>query len=80
MTTILHDFSWQRDLALHPEVIHAVQRVAAALGVDVLIASAFARELHLRCGYDIAPFGKRKISILRWRSRAGRLSLNCGSS
>ena len=55
MTTILYDFSRQRDLVLHTEAIHAVQSVAVTLGVDVMIAGAFARDLHLRYGYGIAP-------------------------
>jgi predicted nucleotidyltransferase len=73
MTTILHDFSRQRDLALHAEAIHAVQGVAATLGVDVLIAGAFARDLHLRYGYDIAPLRQTKdidiaLAVSSWQA------------
>ncbi len=75
MTTILHDFSRQRDLALHAEAIHAVQSVAAALGVDVLIAGAFARDLHLRYGYDIAPLRQTEdidiaLAVPSWQAFA----------
>lgn len=55
MTTISHNFSQRPDLAWHAEVIGAVQSMAAVRGVDVLIVGAFARDLHLRYGYDIAP-------------------------
>ena len=37
MTTILHNFSLRPDLAWHAEVIGAVQDLAAARGIDVLI-------------------------------------------
>ena len=75
MTTILHDFSRQRDLVLHAEVIHAVQGVAATLGVDVLIAGAFARDLHLRYGHDIAPLRQTEdidiaLAIPNWQAFA----------
>ena len=55
MTTISHNFSRQRDLSLHAEAIAAVQSIAASRGIDVLIAGAFARDLHLRYGFGIAP-------------------------
>ena len=55
MTTISHNFSLRPDLAWHAEVIGAVQSMAAVRGIDVLIAGAFARDLHLRYGYGIAP-------------------------
>ena len=55
MTTISHNFSQRPDLAWHAEVIGAVQSMAVTRGIDVLIAGVFARDLHLRYGYDIAP-------------------------
>ena len=55
MTTISHNFSQRPDLAWHAEVIGAVQSIAAARGIDALIAGAFARDLHLLYGYGIAP-------------------------
>jgi predicted nucleotidyltransferase len=55
MTNILHNFSRQRDLALHAEVIDAVQSIANLQSINVLIVGAFARDLHLRYGFDIAP-------------------------
>ena len=75
MTTILHDFSRQRDLALHAKAIHAVQRVAATLGVDVMIAGAFARDLHLRYGYNIAPIRLTEdidiaLAVANWQAFA----------
>ncbi len=75
MTTILHNFSRQRDLELHAEAIHAVQRVAAALGVDVMIAGAFARDLHLRYGYGIAPLRQTEdidiaLAVPNWQAFA----------
>ena len=75
MTTILHDFSRQRDLVLHAEAIHAVQGVAAMLGVDVMIAGAFARDLHLRYGYGIAPLRQTEdidiaLAVANWQAFA----------
>lgn len=55
MKSISHNFSQRPELAWHAEVIGAVQNMAAARGIDVLIAGAFARDLHLRYGYGIAP-------------------------
>jgi predicted nucleotidyltransferase len=43
------------DLALHAKAVGAVQRAAEGLDVDLLIVGAFARDLHLRYGYDLAP-------------------------
>jgi len=51
----LHNFSLRPDLAWHAEVIGAVQDMAAARGIDVLIAGAFARDLHMQYGHGIAP-------------------------
>jgi predicted nucleotidyltransferase len=44
------------DLALHANAIDAVQRAAAGLDIELLIVGAFARNLHLRYGYNLAPF------------------------
>lgn len=75
MTTILHNFSRQHDLALHAEAIDAVQGVAATLGVDVLIAGAFARDLHLQYGQDIAPLRQTEdidiaLAVPSWQAFA----------
>ena len=43
------------DLALHARAIGAVQRAAEGLDVELLIVGAFARDLHLRYGYNLAP-------------------------
>lgn len=43
------------DLALHAKAIGAVQRAAGGLDIALLIVGAFARDLHLRYGYDLAP-------------------------
>lgn len=53
MTATLLDFSRTDDLRLHGEVTGAVQRVAQARGMDVLIAGAFARDLHLHYRFGI---------------------------
>ena len=42
-------------LALHARAIGAVQRAAEGLDVELLIVGAFARDLHLRYGYSLAP-------------------------
>ena len=75
MKNILHNFSRQRDLVLHAEGIHAVQGVAATLGVDVMIAGAFARDLHLRYGYGIAPLRQTEdidiaLAVPSWQAFA----------
>jgi predicted nucleotidyltransferase len=43
------------DLTLHARAIGAVQLAAEALDVELLIVGAFARDLHLRYGYNLAP-------------------------
>ncbi|MCA2998428.1 MAG: nucleotidyl transferase AbiEii/AbiGii toxin family protein [Rhodocyclaceae bacterium] len=43
------------DLALHAKAIAGVQRAAEGLDVELLIVGAFARDLHLRYGYDLVP-------------------------
>ena len=43
------------DLGLQAKAIGAVQRAAEGLDVGLLIVGAFARDLHLRYGYDLAP-------------------------
>lgn len=50
------------DLALQAKAIGAVQRAAEGLevelpgmDVEILIVGAFARDLHLRYGYNLAP-------------------------
>ncbi|MFM7293741.1 MAG: hypothetical protein ACKO1K_02825 [Burkholderiales bacterium] len=43
------------DLALQAKAIAAVQRAAEGLDVELLIVGAFARDLHLRYGYDLVP-------------------------
>jgi predicted nucleotidyltransferase len=55
MTTFSYNFSQLPELARHAEVIAAVHGPAAARGIDLMIAGAFARDLHLRYGHGIAP-------------------------
>ncbi|MBC7624338.1 MAG: nucleotidyl transferase AbiEii/AbiGii toxin family protein [Aeromicrobium sp.] len=62
LTSPLGNFTDIADLALHAKAIGAVQRAAEGLdvelpGVDVeiLIVGAFARDLHLRYGYNLLP-------------------------
>jgi predicted nucleotidyltransferase len=43
------------DLALQAKAIDAVQRAAEGVDVNLLIVGAFARDLHLRYGYNLAP-------------------------
>jgi predicted nucleotidyltransferase len=43
------------DLAVHAKAIGAVQRAAEGLDVELLIVGAFARDLHLRYAYNLAP-------------------------
>ena len=43
------------DLSFHARAIGAVQRAAEGLDVELLIVGAFARDLHLRYGYNLAP-------------------------
>jgi predicted nucleotidyltransferase len=43
------------DLTLQAKAIDAVQRAAEGVDVDLLIVGAFARDLHLRYGYNLAP-------------------------
>jgi predicted nucleotidyltransferase len=49
----LLDFSQQRELGLHAQVIADVQAVATALGVQPLVVGAFARDLHLTYAHRI---------------------------
>ena len=44
------DFSQQRDLSLHAQVIADVQAVATEIKAPVLVVGAFARDLHLHYG------------------------------
>ena len=55
MTPALLDFSLRPELALHARVVADVEAVAAPMGIDIVIAGAFARDLHLlyRHGIDI---------------------------
>ena len=47
MTNTLLDFTQRPELALHARVVADVDAVVAPLGVEILIAGAFARDLHL---------------------------------
>src|SRR5581483_5345632 len=53
MTGTLLDFSRQRDLALHAEIVGNVEAAAEPLGIAPLLVGAFARDLHLLYGHGI---------------------------
>jgi len=53
MTAILLDFSQRRELELHGRIVADVEAVVSPLGIPVLIAGAFARDLHLLYRYEI---------------------------
>jgi predicted nucleotidyltransferase len=55
MTTTLLDFSRRPELALHGSVIADVQAATGPLGINSLIAGAFARDLHLLYTHGIEP-------------------------
>jgi predicted nucleotidyltransferase len=54
MTNTLLDFSLRPELALHARVLADVESAAAPLGVPLLIAGAFARDLHLLYAHGIS--------------------------
>jgi predicted nucleotidyltransferase len=53
MTNTLLDFSLRLELALHASVLADMESAAAPLGVPLLIAGAFARDLHLLYAHGI---------------------------
>jgi predicted nucleotidyltransferase len=53
MTNTLLDFSLRPELALHAGVLADVESIAAPLGIPLLIAGAFARDLHLQYAHGI---------------------------
>jgi predicted nucleotidyltransferase len=53
MTATSLDFSLQRDLGLHAEIVADVAAAAAFFGIAPLIVGAFARDLHLLYGHGI---------------------------
>ena len=63
------------DLALHAKAVGAVQRAAEGLDVDLLIVGAFARDLHLRYGYNLTPLRQTEdidiaLAIPSWEAFA----------
>jgi predicted nucleotidyltransferase len=55
MSSTSLDFFRRPELALHAEIVAAVEDAAARLRVTPLIAGAFARDLHLLYGHGIDP-------------------------
>jgi len=68
-------YSHLADLALHASAIGAVQLAAEGLDVELLIVGAFARDLHLRYGYNLAPLRQTEdldiaIAVPSWEAFA----------
>jgi hypothetical protein len=80
MTNTLLDFSRRPELALHARVIADVEAAAAAVGIALLIAGAFARDLHLLYRHGINVQRKTEESTLHWPYRTGPVLQLCVSA